>query len=96
MAIYKSSFNNKKPDKEKKEKPVKPKKEKEKEVRPKQHIKVNVPLICLIAFVLLFVVCLPPNFIKSFILGTFGLIVYPICIIGATFSILFLYKKIYI
>ncbi len=91
MAIYKSSFN-KKPEKEKKEKPVKPKKEKE--IKEKRKVKVNAPLVSLIVFAAIFLVCLPPNFLRSFILGVVGLSVYPICFIGITFSLLFLSKKV--
>ena len=91
MAIYKSSFN-KKPEKEvekkqKKEKPVK-------EHKPKKHIKVNVPLVTLLVFSFLFIVCvMPNNFLKSFILGLFGLTIYAVCVIGIFFSMMFLMKK---
>ena len=91
MAIYKSSFN-KKPEKEvekkpKKEKPIK-------EAKPKKHIKVNVPFVTLLVFSFLLVVCIMPNnFLKSFILGLFGLTIYAVCIIGIFFSIMFLMKK---
>ena len=91
MAIYKSSFNQK-PEKEKKEKPVKSKPEKEKKPKTKQKIKVNVPLVLLIAFSLIFLVCLPPNIIKSFLLGVFGLAIYPVCVLGAFFSAMVLTK----
>ena len=91
MAIYKSSFN-KKPEKDiekkpKKEKPVK-------EPKPKKHIKVNVPFITLLVFSFLLIVCIMPNnFLKSFILGLFGLTIYAVCVIGIFFSIMFLMKK---
>ncbi len=91
MAIYKSSFN-KEPDKKEKQpkdKPIKQDKEKKR--------KVNKPLILLIIFSALFLVCvLPNNFIKSFILGLVGLLIYPVCIIGIMFSIIKLMKKQYI
>ncbi len=91
MAIYKSSFN-KKP--EKKEKQVKEKPVKIKQQKPKKKIKVNVPLVCLICFLCVFVACcLPSNFFKNVMLGLFGLLVYPACLIGALFSALFLSKK---
>lgn len=98
MAIYKSSFN-KKPEKEKKEKQVKVKPEKEKRVKEKQvktktHFKVNKPLVLLIVFSLLFLVCvLPNNFLKNVILGLFGLMTYPICIIVIAISAFYLSKK---
>lgn len=91
MAIYKSSFN-KKPEKDvekkpKKEKPIK-------EQKPKKKIKVNVPFITLLVFSFLFIVCvMPNNFLKSFILGLFGLTIYGVCVIGIFFSIMFLMKK---
>ena len=91
MAIYKSSFN-KKPEKEvekkpKKEKPIK-------EAKPKKHIKVNVPFVTLLVFSFLLIVCIMPNnFLKSFILGLFGLTIYAVCVIGIFFSIMFLMKK---
>ena len=91
MAIYKSSFN-KKPDKQssapKKEKPIK-----QKQAKVKAKTKANVPLICLIAFAVLFLVCLPPNFIKNFVLGGFGLSVYPVCLLGMFFSGALLSKR---
>ncbi len=90
MAIYKSSFN-KKPDKEKKEKQPKP----EKPIKQKTHTKVNVPLVCLIVFSVVLLLCLPPIFTRSFVLGLIGLSVYPICVIGIVFSLLFLSKKVY-
>ena len=85
MTIYKSSFN-KKPDKkenitEKKEKPVKIK-----PVKEKKKLKVNKPLICLIAFSVVFVMCLFANPVRSFLLGLVGLSVYPISVIGIFFS----------
>jgi len=91
MAIYKSSFN-KKPEKEveKKPKKVKP----IKEVKPKKKIKVNVPFVTLLVFSFLLIVCvMPNNFLKSFILGLFGLTIYAVCVIGIFFSIMLLMKK---
>ena len=91
MAIYKSSFN-KKPEKEVEKKPKKEKPIKEK--KPKKHIKVNVPFVTLLVFSFLFIVCvMPNNFLKSFILGMFGLTIYAVCVIGIFFSIMFLMKK---
>ena len=91
MAIYKSSFN-KKP--EKKEKPEKVKRVKIKDEKPKKTFKINKSLVCLLCFLVVFVACvLPNNFFKSFILGSFGLLVYPVCIIGIIFSSLFLAKR---
>jgi len=91
MAIYKSSFN-KKPEKEVEKKPKKEKPVKEK--KPKKHIKVNVPFVTLLVFSFLFIVCvMPNNFLKSFILGMFGLTIYAVCVIGIFFSIMFLMKK---
>ncbi len=96
MAIYKSSFNKKpereKPKREKVEK--QPKAAPEKTERPKRRHKVNKPLIALIVFSLVFLVCvLPNNFIKSFVLGLIGLLVYPVCIIGILFSIYFMQNR---
>lgn len=94
MAIYKSSFNKKPEKKEQEEKKVKP--EKVKPVRVKKKVKVNSPLISLLMFTVLFVACvLPNNFAKSFILGMVGLTIYPLCIIGIFFSVMFLMKKKY-
>ena len=91
MAIYKSSFN-KKPEKEVEKKPKKEKPVKEK--KPKKHIKVNVPFVTLLVFSFLFIVCvMPNNFLKSFILGMFGLTIYAVCVIGIFFSIMFLMKR---
>ena len=91
MAIYKSSFN-KKPEKEVEKKPKKEKPIKEK--IPKKKIKVNVPFVTLLVFSFLFIVCvMPNNFLKSFILGMFGLTIYAVSIIGIFFSIMFLMKK---
>jgi len=91
MAIYKSSFNKK----HEKEVEKKPKKEKPiKEKKPKKHIKVNVPFVTLLVFSFLFIVCvMPNNFLKSFILGLFGLTIYAVSVIGIFFSIMFLMKK---
>ena len=92
MAIYKSSFN-KKPEKKEKEK----KQTKEREVKlktPKTKKKVNVPLICLIVFSVILLVCvLPSNFIKNFLLGLFGLLVYPVCVLGIVMSAFLMKKK---
>ena len=91
MAIYKSSFN-KKPEKEVEKKPKKEKPVKEK--KPKKKIKVNVPFVTLLVFSFLFIVCvMPNNFLKSFILGMFGLTIYAVSVIGIFFSIMFLMKK---
>lgn len=97
MAIYKSSFNKKPEKKPKKEKPVRespvPAKEKS-AVKVKSTVKVNVPLICLIVFSILFLVCiLPSNFAKNFLLGVFGLLVYPVSIMGILFSVFTLKKR---
>ena len=90
MAIYKSSFN-KKPEKEEKPK-------KEKKIKPlnSKKVKVNVNLIILLLSLGVFIACvLPGNFIKNFLLGLFGLSVYPITILGILFSSLLLAKKKY-
>ncbi len=94
MAIYKSSFN-KKPNKEREPKREKPQKQVvQKEAKPKIKRKVNKPLISLIIFGLVFLVCiLPSNFIKNFILGMIGLLVYPVSLIGIVFSIFFMLNK---
>ena len=91
MAIYKSSFN-KKPEKKEKEK-KQPREQEYKIKTSKTKKRINAPLICLIVFSVIFLVCvLPSNFIKNFILGVFGLLVYPVCILGIVLSA-FLMKK---
>ena len=94
MAIYKSSFN-KKPDKKDKEKEKKLSKDEQVQDRPiKTKKKVNSSLICLIVFLLVFLICvLPSNFIKNFLLGIFGLLIYPVCVLGVLFSSFFLKKR---
>lgn len=93
MPIYTSSFNKKpeKPEKtEKKEKKQKP----EKPV--KTHKKVNINWILLSIFSIVFLFCIVPhNFVKSFILGSIGLSVYPICLLGGFISVSNLLKKKY-
>ncbi len=91
MAIYRSSFNQK-PEKEKKQKKEKWEKFKE----PKERVnktKLKPSMVCLIAFLTLFIVCcFPNNFLKNFLLGTFGLLTYPVTLIGVFFSIAALRK----
>ena len=92
MAIYKSSFNQK-PEKE--EKPKKEKKEKIKLPKEKVNKKINVrpSLIGLFVFLTLFVVCcLPSNVMKNFLLGMFGLSIYPITLLATFFSFVKLRK----
>ena len=92
MAIYKSSYNQK-PEKE--EKPKKEKKEKIKLPKEKTTRKINVKpsLISLIIFTVLFVTCcVPGNFFENFLLGMFGLSVYPLTLIGVFFSVVNLRK----
>ena len=87
MAIYKSSYN-KKPEKEvkqKKEKPVKIKEPKEK-TQKKINIRPSAVWLC-VFFGLFIACCLRANFLKNFLLGCFGLMVYPITLLGAFFSI---------
>ena len=99
MAIYKSSFNqpNKKPEKPKKEKPEKQEKpKKDKQTKPQTKIKIKKSVVCLIVFALVFVVCcLPSNFLKNFLLGVFGLLVYPVSLLGTFFSLAFVRNKKY-
>ena len=91
MAIYKSSFNEKK---EKEEKPKKVKPLKDKPIKEKKIVKVKPSLFVLLFSLLVFVACvLPSNFAKNFFLGVFGLLVYPLSIIGIMFSGLLLAKK---
>ena len=97
MAIYKSSFNqpNKKPEKPKKEKPEK-KEKLVKEKKPQTKIKIKKSAIWFGLFALIFIVCcLPSNFIKNFLLGVFGLAVYPVSVMGVFFSFMFLRNKKY-
>ncbi len=96
MAIYKSSFNKNK-EVEKKEKLVKERPEKpakaQKEVKAKK-FKLNKYAVSLVVFGLIFLVCvLPSNFLKNFLLGSFGLCIYPVCVIAMLFSVLFLQKR---
>ena len=98
MAIYKSSFNKKpekkKPEKIEKEKVEKIKPEKEKQIKPKK--KINLSFVWFLGFALIFVFCImPSNFIKNFCLGMFGLLIYPLTIMGAFFSIMLTKKKKY-
>lgn len=92
MAIYKSSFK-KEPEKKVKEKKLKTKKA-EKPTSQITHKKANVPLICCLVFASIFVLCcLPNNFFKSFVLGVFGLAVYPVCACTVFVSCFFMQKK---
>jgi len=97
MAIYKSSFNKKpekkKPEKHEKEKvDVKPEKVKQ----PKIKKPVKVSIIWFFVFASLFVACIiPSNFIKNFCLGLVGLLIYPLSIMGAFFSLIAFRKKKY-
>ena len=89
MAIYKSSYN------QKPEKPKKEKGEKIKEPKEKVSRKINIKpsLICLLVFLCLFIVCcFPNNFLKNFLLGIFGLLTYPVTLIGVFFSVVALRK----
>lgn len=87
MAIYKSSFN--KNDKPKKEKQIK--EEKPEKVRTK--VKVNLPLVFLCVFVLMFLVCcLPSNIFKRFLLGAFGFAVYPSLVVLSSAMIMTMKK----
>lgn len=88
MAIYKSSFN-KKP--EKKEKIEKQPKEPAVKIR-KERKPVNKKMIACVVFSVLLLICIPNNIIKRFLLGVFGLSIYPVCVLGIIFS-LFLMKK---
>ncbi len=92
MAIYKSSFNQK-PEKE--EKPKKEKHEKIKVPKQKSNVKINIrpSLISLFVCLILFIVCCFSNFLKNFLLGTFGLLAYPLTLLGVFFSFLALKKK---
>jgi len=94
MTIYTSSFNQK-PEKPKKEKPVKVKPEKIKKEKPIKTKKTNKALVCLIVFCALFALCIFPNIFKNVILGLFGLSVYPVCLIGIFFSFMFTKKRKY-
>ena len=95
MAIYKSSYN-KKPEKEEKPKKERPIKEKKEKVKSTSSFKIKPSVICLVVFLGLFVACcLPSNFLKNFLLGVFGLSVYPVTLIGTFFSIMFLRKAKY-
>jgi len=92
MAIYKSSFNQK-PEKE--EKPKKERKEKIKQpkVRSSRKLNINPNLISMLVFLALFVVCcFPNNFLRNFLLGIFGLSVYPLILLGMFFSVVALKK----
>lgn len=95
MAIYKSSFN-KKPEKQQKEKKEKTIKQKPEKAKIISKIKIKPSVVCLACFLILFTVCcFPSNFLKNFLLGMFGLAVYPITLVGAFFSVMFLRKTKY-
>ena len=97
MAIYKSSFNqpNKKPEKPKKEKSEK-KEKLVKEKKPQTKIKIKKSAILFGVFALIFVACcLPSNFAKNFLLGVFGLAVYPVSVLGIFFSFMFMRNRKY-
>ena len=93
MAIYKSSFNQKPEKEEKRKKEEKPKKEKREKIKqPKERsskkINIRPSLIGLFIFLGLFVACcFPNNFLKNFLLGIFGLVVYPATLLGVFFSL---------
>ena len=92
MAIYKSSYN-KKPEKE--EKPKKEKIAKIKQPKEKTSKKINIrpSVISLLVFLGLFVACcFPNNFLRNFLLGMFGLLVYPVTLLGVFFSFVALRK----
>ena len=90
MAIYKSSFNKNKEKPEKEEKKL----EKVKEKPVKQKKKINLSVVWLVVFCALFLICvLPKNFAKQFVLGVFGLSVYPVCLIGASLCVVKLKKR---
>ena len=92
MAIYKSSFN-KKPEKKQKVQTEKPKAV---QAKTKTKHKINLPVIFLVLFSLIFILCLFPNFIRNVFLGTIGLSVYPLCILGIFFCVVKLMKKQFI
>ncbi|MBQ8615371.1 MAG: hypothetical protein IJ415_02275, partial [Clostridia bacterium] len=78
-------------EKSKKEKVEKVKQSK---VKPTKKFNIKPAAIWLTAFLVLFVVCcFPSNFLKNFLLGMFGLSVYPITLIGVFFSVMSLKKK---
>ncbi len=93
MAIYKSSFNQK-PERE--EKPRKERKERIKQPKEKASRKINIKpgtvglIICLTLFI---VCCFPNNFLKNFLLGTFGLLTYPVTFVGVILSVASLRKR---
>lgn len=91
MTIYKSSFNKK--EKQKPKKKIKERVIKTESVKTKK--KINVPLIVLLVSTLVFIICIFPNFITSFMLGVFGLSVYPVSMISAFFGFLFLTRRRY-
>ncbi len=90
MSIYKSSFNKTPEKKEKKEKPVK---EKIKVKSVKIHFNINIFLIVLFSVLFIFSVC-PDNFMRTFLLGSFGLLVYPLLLIGITLSAVSVKKRL--
>ena len=94
MTIYTSSFNQK-PEKPKKEKPVKVKPEKIKKEKVIKARKTNKAIVCLFVFATIFTLCLFPNIFKNVLLGLFGLLVYPVGLIGIFFSFMFAKKRKY-
>ena len=92
MAIYKSSYNQK-PEKEPKQKKEKPEKVRLPKEKKEWKINIKPSLVVLLVSLILFVACcFPENFLKSFLLGTFGLLTYPITLLSVFFSFVKLRK----
>ena len=100
MAIYKSSFNKKpekKPEKQKKETAQFSDIEPKVKEKPKKHNnKVKPSAVWFLIFVAIFIACVcPSNVVKNVSLGLFGLLIYPLSLMGALFSIAMLKKNKY-
>ncbi len=93
MAIYKSSFNQKPQPQPKEEKPKQVKVKKQKQKSESKPIKLNMSIVWLVVFSLMFVLCLFPNVVRHVILGSIGLSVYPLCFIGITTCCLSIAKR---
>ena len=92
MSIYKSTLNTSKQKKEKKEKINKIKTKQTPLISISKFITIVVLIVSAICFLCL---CLPNNFVKSFVLGILGLSAYPLCLLSIFLSVIGLGKTKY-
>lgn len=82
VPIYKSTV------KDTNKKPKKPKKQREKKAvsatSVKKYVCIAVISLCALFFLMLI---LPSNFLKTFLLGSFGLFIYPLCVVGVILGV---------